>query len=91
MLLKLYFRGWGGVQVEEYFEILQKVAHKNDFGNLVMSLTHFGTTLYLLKETYGCNGRSQNLKGISKTMWGKLELILAYANCSSLISHAPNP
>lgn len=44
MLLKLYFRGWGGVQVDEYFGILQKVAHKNDFGNLAMSLTHFGTT-----------------------------------------------
>lgn len=44
MLLKLYFRDWGGVQVEGCFGILQEVAHKNDFGNLVMSLTHFGTT-----------------------------------------------
>lgn len=44
MLLKLHFRGLGGVQVEEYFGILQKVAHKNDFDNQAMSLTHFGTT-----------------------------------------------
>lgn len=25
-------------------EYCKKVAHKNDFGNLAMSLTHFGTT-----------------------------------------------
>lgn len=47
VLLKLYFRDWGGVQVEECFGILQKVAHKNDFGNLVLSLTYFGTTEYV--------------------------------------------
>lgn len=43
-VIKIIFSGLGWGSGGRIHWNLQKVAHKNDFGNLAMSLTHSGTT-----------------------------------------------